>query len=210
MTVNAIDDKAALGHLDAQIEGARELANAEAAFSAANGNDTSNPWANASRRLDDLQRDREQLALRIQGEKLNALLAKRQELNERLDRLQVQRQAADRVLAERAQDASVVRYRNATGICMREGFGHSWEIFRKWYESGLGLRQGAPECSAFFLSDELAKSVGVSFDLEGDRAAVRLWIEALDTANRLLSEENSYREELRNLLREHPELQATR
>src|SRR5580704_337431 len=130
-----VDNEKALLHLDSEIVKAREAASAESAWNAANGTETANPWANSKRRLDDLEHDRDQLALRIKGEQLTKAHEELKRLDEELAKTQVQREAADRVLRERIEHETVQRYLGATSICMKFGWGHSWSaFFRPWYE----------------------------------------------------------------------------
>jgi hypothetical protein len=92
-----------------------------------------NPWAGSARALEDIERDHEQLRLRIVGEELKAVLDKRKELQQRLDDLSFQRTAADRELAKRLQHEVVKKYMGAGSICRARGWGFSWELFRQWY-----------------------------------------------------------------------------
>lgn len=203
------DHEGALKHLDLEIEKARLAANAEAAYDAANGREGPNPWANATRTLEDLERDRRQLDLKIQGEKLTKAVQELKRLDEELAKAQVQREAADRLLRERKEHESVKRYLGATSICMKLGWGHSWAaFFRPWYESGKPRYIAANEQAVFFLDSPLAQDAGVQFDLERDRDAVRGYIEALDNANRASLKWSNVQDRRQKLLQDWPQLRT--
>jgi hypothetical protein len=208
MTQTVFDDQKALEAIEAQLERARALAKAEAAFEATNSPAIPNPWAGSQKTLADLEADRQQLQLRVAGAKLNDLLAKRDELQKRYDDLTLQKIAADRQVAELAQNPTVIRYREASFVTMREGWGRSFQIFREFFESKRAIYNAAPDCAPWFLNSQEAENANVRFNLEADRQAVHLWIQATDEANKILSAWNSASEQLRNLLREHPELGA--
>jgi hypothetical protein len=204
-----LSNKERLKALEVEIAKQEPLAEAERAFSTASP-EVPNPWEGAGEKLNALRTEQVDLLLEERGRNLKALLEKKQELEARLNRLQVQRQVCDRVVAERAAHETVVRYLNAPRLMMREitPWGHSFEIFRQWYESKKPLYNAAPECAPFFLHSQEAKDAGLCFNLEGDRAAVHLWIEAVDAANKTMTEWDSTASMLRDLVREHPELQA--
>jgi hypothetical protein len=205
--MNSHDD--ALKHLDLQIEKARLAANAEAAFDAANGREGPNPWANAKKALDDLEDDRRQLVLKHEGEKLNEAIRELRRLDQELEKAQAQREAADRALRERKEHETVQRYLGATSTCMKLGWGHSWTaFFRPWYESGKPRYMGANEQAVFFLDSPLAQDAGVQFDLDGEREAVRRYVEAFDAANQAAITWSAHASHRADLLREHPELKA--
>lgn len=134
MTHATLSAKERLQQLEHEIAQCEPLANAEKAFSAASPG-ADNPWNGQAQKLATLRAAKDDMLLLIAGEKLNQLLANRQELQQRLDRLHIQRQAADRQVAERSQHPTVIRYRNAISVCIRMGWGYSGAIpavLRKW------------------------------------------------------------------------------
>jgi len=194
-----------LQEIEHQIGQSETLAKAEQAFTASTP-DARNPWQGESEKLAALRGERENLRLRIAGEKLSAALAHKRELEERLDRLMVARRVADREVAERLQHPTVQRYLNAGTVCRRHGWAHSFEIFSQWFESKRERWNAAPECATFFLDSTDAEVAGVRFDTGPERTAVHLYLQAKDHATRLVSEWCLVAEQLRALLREHPEL----
>jgi hypothetical protein len=205
--MQTLNSRQRLATLDSEISQAEPLARAEKSFKASNP-EQPNPWQDHSQRLEHLLAEREEALLVVAGERLNAALEKRRDLQSHLDRLHIVRQAADRQVLERSQHPVVQRYKSATAICMQQGWGHSWELFRQWFESNRSVRMGCPETANFFLHAQEARDANVRFDLEGDRAAVALYNQSIDAANQALGDWNSVAEALRLLLREHPELVA--
>lgn len=198
-----------LNFLEREIERQESLEHAEAAFRAGNPDpETVNPWHGAGQTLLSMCQERERIALAIEGERLNSALAKQRELRQALDRLSLERQIADRAVRTRAEHASVQRYLAAGAICRQRGWAFSWERFRQFFESGRQRYGGLTEDGAFFLDSAQARDANVRFSLEFDRAPVMLYLEALDASNRKLAEWNAVGEQLRMLLREHPELQG--
>ena len=170
MTHATLSAKERLQQLEHEIAQCEPLANAGRAFSAAKPQER-NPWKGQTEKLAILKTARQDAALLVRGEELSALLSKRAELTARCDRLSIQRKVAERVVAERAQHPTVVRYKRAPSLFMREEtpWGHSFEIFKRWYETNLPLRPYGPECAPFFLHGAEARAAGVSFDLQNDR-----------------------------------------
>jgi hypothetical protein len=198
-TANA--DKTSLTHLDAQIVEARKLASAELAFQAANGDSVSNPWAGSKERLDNLAHEREQLRLRIQGEQISKALTNLKMLETELEGALEERRVADHNLRVLSESASVVKWKAATAIAMRLGYGHSLHLYQEWILSGKS-RTYAPECILFFETqgpEELRFS-------ESEREAVRKWNQAKGESNVALSRWSSVAERRAALLRERPEL----
>jgi len=191
--------------LEREIERAESFEQAEAAFRAAEP-EAKNPWQGAAQKLYALRQEHKDVALAIQGERLNGALAKQRELQQRLDRLSLLRQIADRAVRDRAAHPSVVRYLNAGAVCRERGWGWSWTRFQEFFQSKRERYGGLPGDAAFFLDSAQARDAGVRFDMGADRAAVHLYLEALDDANRRLVEWNAVAEQLRLLLRETPEL----
>lgn len=202
-------DEAALRRFDLEIENAREAANAEEAWTVANGSEAPNPWENSKCRLDELFSGRNQLQLRVRGEALTKAHNELRRLDEELSKAQVERELANRAVQQRSEDEIVKRYLEATSICMRMGWGHSWSaFFRPWYESNKPRYQGLNESGAFFVDSPLAKSAGVRFDLGEDREAVKRYMEAQDAANKAQTHWCALAELRANLLRERPELHS--
>ena len=183
------------------------IACAEKAFNRANST-LPNPFAGAADKLQQLILQKEDLRLEQQGKILFELLAKKTDLEGQLNRLSVERQVADRALAELAANPTVVRYKNAASICMQQGWGHSWELFRQFFQSNRSLREGCHDSDPFFLHDEKAKEAGVMFSLESDRPVIHRYNEAKSASDAALIQWNDVASRLRDLLREHPELGA--
>jgi hypothetical protein len=193
------NDEAALAHLDSEIMQAREAADAEAAFEAANG-DIQNPWANSKRRLDDLESDRRQLALRIEGTKLSKAYSELQNLAEELQLAEKERRAADQKLKEHS---IVLRWKDAGAVARRHNFGHSWVLYSGWILSGKS-RYFAPECIHYF---EQHGPIALRFN-EGEGAIVRAWAQAKESADRALMKWSSVQDRRQKLLRDWPQLRT--
>jgi hypothetical protein len=193
--------------LEHQISGTEGLAEAENAFGAAHP-EAENPWAGAAQKLLALHQERDHLALALQGQRLSSTLAKQRELRERLEALMVQRQVADRVVLERAQHPTVVRYLGAGAICRQRGWAWSFSRFMDWYETKRERVNGLPEDAAWFLDSPQAREAGVYFNTGTDREAVHLYREAQGAAEAALMAWNAVRSELELLIREHPEITA--
>lgn len=182
-------------------------AKAEMAYVRANpGSPMPQNWVGESARLAELKAKEQDLELQIAGQRLSDAISKLAVINAEIDRLQIARTEADRVCRQRAEHEAVIKFVNATKICMRMHWGYSWQIFREWYISGRGLRNGAPDCATFFLRDDQAAAAGVQFDLGAERAAVQLWLQAKDASDRAMMAWNQVCERKRALLREIPEL----
>lgn len=97
-------------------------------------------------------------------------------------------------------------FRDAHRDPSAHGWGYSFEIFRQFFQSMRPRYNGAPDCLPFFVDGPEAKAAGVSFNLEGDRQAVKLWLEAKDAADQKLMLWNQACERKRALIREVPEL----
>jgi hypothetical protein len=195
-----LTDQQALTLLDSKIEDARKVADAEAAFEAANAG-VPNPWAHAREALTQLEAEREKLRLRIQGEQISKALTDLKALDSELERAQEERRVADHNLRILADSAPVVKWKAATAIAMRLGYGHSLHLYQEWILSGKS-RTYAPECILFFESqgpEELRFS-------ESEREAVRKWNQAKGESNVALSTWSSLAERRAALLRERPEL----
>jgi hypothetical protein len=105
-----------------------------------------------------------------------------------------------------AESEIVQRYKAAGGVCRQNGWGHSWVMFQQWFEQGKPRYSGMPECGAFFLDSPQAKAVGVSFNLESDRAAVIAWRQAVGDSEKALMAWSSLADRRQRLLQERPEL----
>jgi hypothetical protein len=203
--MDTLSTKERLVQLEHEIGRLAPSSSAEKAFARAN-SAIENPWKGSGAKLEALELQRDDLILAERGQKLHDLVNQKRELERRLERSQIARQAADRQLLERSQHETVVRYREAVIRCMNLGIGASFELFRNWFESGRPLYSAAPECASYFINGAEAKAAGVSFDIQKDREAVNLWLEAREASNTALMAFNNDASELRDLLREHPEL----
>lgn len=203
--------------LEQKISEVEALARAEKSFAAAFP-EQENQWDGNTQRLERLRAEREDILLQLNGQRLNAALDKEAELKARLDDLTMQRQLADRRVADLNGHPVIQRYRAAFAICRDEGWGHSWILWSNFLQKDLSLRQGAPDCAAFFSRDAVAKDKGLVFTLEdtvvdgetvpADRKIIHEWVTATDSSNRVLAEWNSVASELRNLKHRFPELNA--
>ena len=190
-------------------------ASAEGAYRRANSS-APNPWLGASERLELLTRERDDILLQLEGQRLSDLLEKQKELENRLEVLIAQRMAADRRLAEFNGNPVVQRYRTAFAVARNENWGHSWSLFANFLSTDLPLRPYAPECSDFFLNDPQAIEKGLRFSVEdeirdgktvpSDRRTIHEYNRAVEASNLALQELNDCNSALRELKFLNPEL----
>lgn len=204
--METLNQKERLIQLEHEIAKQEPIASAEKAFARAN-SVLPNPFAGAADKLQELILSKEDLELEIRGRQLHELLAKKQDLENRFNSLTEERRVLDRAVADWNLNPTIQRYKAAPGVCQLHGWGRSFVSFAAFIESHR-TTQTCYESDWFFLRDPKAQEVGVCFSIEDDRPVILQWREAIQQANRALEEWNNVGAEIRNLLREHPELGA--
>jgi hypothetical protein len=197
------NDQSALAYLNAEIERAQQAAEAEAAFDSVNGRGALNPWANAARALTDLEQDRRQLSLRIEGEKLSKAYADLRSLDEELRQAEQERQSADQVLKEQSEHPTIVKWKDAGSIARRHGFGHTFVLYSNWILTGKS-RHYAPE-GILYLEQHGPAELRFS---EEEQKAVRAWAQTKDASDQALLKWGSVRDRREQLLRDWPQLKT--
>lgn len=108
------------------------------------------------------------------------------------------------VIVWRRKNPVVPKWLGAPIVAVGQGWGHSWTLYAQWFLSGRGLRNGVPECAAFFWDPQCPEPL--AFDLEADRETIRRYHQAIGTADLALKQQQNAADRRQRLLRERPEL----
>jgi hypothetical protein len=187
--------------LRAEIESAQRDAYAERAYSTTDA--ASNPWAGSAQKCDELNNERRELELEIEGEAVKARLEKLRTLDSEIAKAMEARVDADRAVAEFAKSEAVIRWQKAGSIARAVGVAYDFETaFSKWYLSGKAKFAGAPQCTNYFMQDAPPP---LRFT-EADRPHVIRWHQARGESQSALIHWDALAQSRALLLRENPEL----
>lgn len=133
--------------LTAQIDAAKQRANAERAYDAT-GRLDDNPWAGSIAALMQLEKQRSEAESRQQGKSLVAQMVDVKAIGQELDLLQTRHTEAVKTLRQRAAHPSIARYLNGGQVAINHGVGHAWVLISEWILSGRDIRNSLPQIGA--------------------------------------------------------------
>lgn len=200
--MQTIDDRA-LAALDIRIAAARTSAMAEAAFLAANGPASKNPWNDWGTRLTALLAEREAPSLRMEGQGLSQAVDQLERLDEELKAAEAEREAADHALKEKSEHPTIAKWNAAGSIARRYGYGHTQLLYAAWILSGKA-RTYAPEGLLFIENEGPAE---LRFN-EQEQKIVREWVKAKDASDKALLKWSNCQDRRQQLLRGWPQLKS--
>lgn len=205
MTDAVLTNAESLVDLKSRLFNAERLAAAEQAFDAAAGRKSKNPWEGKGAELDSLRHKIADAERAEAGRVLRSALQRLRGLDTELEAASRERERADRIVAELAQDPSVMRFKGAYQFCMRRGWAHSWTLYTPWFLSGKALYQNFPQGASYFLNIECPSELRFT---DAERAKVIEWNNARGLAEKNLIIWCALAEQRSLLLRERPELAA--
>lgn len=122
-----------LAVIDFEVDQVSPLAKAELALDAIGY--TNNPFTGNVAKLQQLEAQREQAALREHGERLAAALEQRAALRAEIVRLEDDQKRWTEQLADLEREPVVIKWRNAQTIANARGFGAHFQQYAGWYVS---------------------------------------------------------------------------
>jgi hypothetical protein len=192
--------------IDNELSRLEPLAQAEAAFKAANPHEECPAsWDGASARIETLKKEQHAIALAARGELLAAKLKEKHAIEERIEKAKLERERADKHCADLAADPAVARFLQGGSEARRRGFGYSWAAdFAPWFLSRRARHAGLREEGAFFL--DATRCPPVLLFTERDRDIVCQHHEARGAAILALTILDAEMQQHAALLRSFPEL----
>jgi hypothetical protein len=194
--------------IDYELSRLEPLAQAEAAFKAANPHEECPAsWDGASARIETLRKERDAIILAEKGATLGAKIQEKREIEARIEAAKLQREQADKAVALLAQDETVTRFLRGGQVARQHGWGFSWAAsFTPWYLSRKARHAGLTEEGAFFMDPQRCPA-SLLFT-EADREKVCAHNEARGAAILALTVLDGEISQLASLIRQFPELQG--